>query len=465
MTVRTRFAPSPTGFLHIGGLRTALFCWLYARRHAGHFVLRIEDTDLERSTPEAIQQIMDGMDWAGLDHDEGPFYQTKRFDRYKDVIEELLAAGKAYRCYCSKEELEQMRAQQIARGEKPRYDGRWRERTDSLPGVAPVVRFKNPLEGEVVVEDVVHGRVVFQNSELDDLIIARSDGTPTYNFCVVVDDMDMQITHVIRGDDHLNNTPRQLNMLLALGHRPPIYAHLPMILGSDGAKLSKRHGAVSVLQYRDEGFLPEAVLNYLVRLGWSHGDQEIFSIEEMIRLFDIADVNKSASAFNLDKLSWLNQQHMMRAPAARIVPVLRWHLEREGVQATHDAQLEQIVLAQRERAKTVREMALNSVFFFRAPGAYDEKAVRKHVTPDVQALLAEASGELGKLENWTAPAIHELINAFATVKGISLGKLAQPIRLAVCGGTVSPPIDATLAILGKAESMSRLIKALSVWSA
>ena len=465
MTVRTRFAPSPTGFLHIGGLRTALFCWLYARRHAGRFVLRIEDTDLERSTPEAIQQIMDGMDWAGLDHDEGPFYQTKRFDRYKDVIEELLAAGKAYRCYCSKEELEQMRAQQIARGEKPRYDGRWRERTDSLPGVAPVVRFKNPLEGEVVVDDVVHGRVVFQNSELDDLIIARSDGTPTYNFCVVVDDMDMQITHVIRGDDHLNNTPRQLNMLLALGHRPPIYAHLPMILGSDGAKLSKRHGAVSVLQYRDEGFLPEAVLNYLVRLGWSHGDQEIFSIEEMIRLFDIADVNKSASAFNLDKLSWLNQQHMMRAPAARIVPVLRWHLDREGVQATHDAQLEQIVLAQRERAKTVREMALNSVFFFRAPGAYDEKAVRKHVTPDVLALLAEASGELGKLENWTAPAIHELINAFATAKGISLGKLAQPIRLAVCGGTVSPPIDATLAILGKAESMSRLVKALSVWSA
>jgi glutamyl-tRNA synthetase len=465
MTVRTRFAPSPTGFLHIGGLRTALFCWLYARRHAGQFVLRIEDTDLERSTPEAIQQIMDGMDWAGLDHDEGPFYQTKRFDRYKDVIEELLAAGKAYRCYCSKEELEQMRAQQIARGEKPRYDGRWRERADSLPGVAHVVRFKNPLEGEVVVDDVVHGRVVFQNSELDDLIIARSDGTPTYNFCVVVDDMDMQITHVIRGDDHLNNTPRQLNMLLALGHRPPIYAHLPMILGSDGAKLSKRHGAVSVLQYRDEGFLPEAVLNYLVRLGWSHGDQEIFSIEEMIRLFDIADVNKSASAFNLDKLSWLNQQHMMRAPAARIVPVLRWHLDREGVQTTHDAQLEQIVLAQRERAKTVREMAINSVFFFRAPDAYDEKAVRKHVTADVLALLAEASSEFGKLENWSAPAIHELICGFATMKGISLGKLAQPIRLAVCGGTVSPPIDATLAILGKGESLSRLTKALSVWGA
>jgi glutamyl-tRNA synthetase len=427
--------------------------------------LRIEDTDLERSTPEAIQQILDGLEWAGLDHDEGPFFQTKRFDRYKDVIDELLAVGKAYRCYSSKEELEQMRAQQTARGEKPRYDGRWRERTDSVAGVAPVVRFKNPLTGEVVVDDVVHGRVVFQNSELDDLIIARSDGTPTYNFCVVVDDMDMQITHVIRGDDHLNNTPRQLNMLLALGARPPIYAHLPMILGPDGTKLSKRHGAVSVLQYRDEGFLPEAVLNYLVRLGWSHGDQEFFSIEEMIRLFDIADVNKSASAFNVEKLTWLNHQHMMRAPATRIVPVLRWHLERQGIQAPNEAQLEQIVLAQRERAKTVHEMALNSVFFFRAPTAYDEKAVRKHVTADVLVLLAEASNELDQLADWSAPAIHEVISGFAAAKGISLGKLAQPIRLAVCGGTVSPPIDATLAILGKIESFTRLARARAVWGA
>jgi glutamyl-tRNA synthetase len=465
MTVRTRFAPSPTGFLHIGGLRTALFCWLYARRHAGSFILRIEDTDLERSTPEAIQQILNGLEWAGLVQDEGPFFQTKRFDRYKDVIDELLAGGKAYRCYSSKEELEQMRAQQIARGEKPRYDGRWRERTDSLPGAPSVVRFKNPLVGEVVVDDVVHGRVVFQNSELDDLIIARSDGTPTYNFCVVVDDMDMQITHVIRGDDHLNNTPRQLNMLLALGARPPVYAHLPMILGADGAKLSKRHGAVSVLQYRDEGFLPEAVLNYLVRLGWSHGDQEFFSIEEMIQLFDIADVNKSASAFNVEKLTWLNQQHMMRAPATRIVPVLRWHLEREGIQASNEAQVEQIVLSQRERAKTVHEMALNSVFFFRAPTAYDEKAVRKHVTADVLLLLAEASNELDQVTDWSAAAIHEVISGFAAAKGISLGKLAQPIRLAVCGGTVSPPIDATLSILGKIESLARLTRARAVWGA
>ena len=463
MTVRTRFAPSPTGFLHIGGLRTALFCWLYARRHAGQFVLRIEDTDLERSTGEAIQQILDGLEWAGLNHDAGPFYQTKRFGRYKEVIEELLAAGKAYRCYCTKEELEAMRAAQIAGGLKPRYDGRWRDRSDARPGVAPVVRFKNPLGGEVTVDDVVHGRVVFQNSELDDLIIARSDGSPTYNFCVVVDDMDMEITHVIRGDDHLNNTPRQQNMLLALGQKPPIYAHLPMILGSDGSKLSKRHGAVSVLQYRDDGYLPEAVLNYLARLGWSHGDQEIFTIEEMIRLFDIADVNKSASAFNAEKLSWLNQQHMMRVPAARIAPLLRWHLEREGVQANDEAQLEQIVLAQRERAKTVKEMAANSVFFFRAPAAYDDKAVRKHVTAEGLALLREASAQLARIEAWSAAAVHAIISGLANAKGVPLGKLAQPMRLALCGGTVSPPIDATLAVLGKAESLARLAAASAQW--
>ena len=465
MTVRTRFAPSPTGFLHIGGLRTALFCWLYARRHAGTFVLRIEDTDLERSTAAAIQQILDGLEWAELIHDEGPFYQTKRFERYREVIEEMLATNHAYRCYCSREELEQMRAQQTARGEKPRYDGRCRERPDSVPGVAPVVRFKNPLTGEVVVDDVVHGSVVFQNAELDDLIIARSDGSPTYNFCVVVDDMDMQITHVIRGDDHLNNTPRQLNMLLALGARPPIYAHLPMILGSDGAKLSKRHGAVSVLEYRDQGFLPEAVLNYLVRLGWSHGDQEIFTIEEMVSLFDIRDVNKSAAAFNAEKLAWLNQQHMMRAPASRIAPVLRWHLDREGIQAVDEAQLEQIVLAQRERAKTVREMALSSLFFFRAPTVYDEKAVRKHVTADVPALLAETAATLGRVNSWSAAAIHEVISGVAEAKGVALGKLAQPIRLAVSGGTISPPIDITLAILGKSEALSRLARAQALWCA
>jgi len=465
MPVRTRFAPSPTGFLHIGGLRTALFSWLYARRFAGTTVLRIEDTDLERSTVAAIQQILDGLEWAGLAYDEGPFFQTKRFERYREVIDYLLAEGKAYRCYCTKEELEQLRADQTARGEKPRYDGRWRDRSDSRPGVAPVVRFKNPLHGEVIVDDVVHGRVVFQNSELDDLVIARSDGTPTYNFCVVVDDMDMKITHVIRGDDHLNNTPRQLNMLLALGTEPPVYAHLPMILGADGAKLSKRHGAVSVLQYQEDGYLPEALLNYLVRLGWSHGDQEIFSIEEMVRLFDIADVNKSPSAFNAEKLAWLNQQHMMRAAASRLVAPLRLQLELAGVKADDEAQLEQIALVQRERAKTLKEMAANSLFFFRAPDGYDEKAVRKHVTADILTILGTLAGELAQLEDWAAPAIHALLSNTATANNVALGKLAQPIRLAICGGTVSPPIDATLSILGKAESLRRVTEALGRWKA
>ena len=456
MTVRTRFAPSPTGYLHIGGLRTALFCWLYARRHGGCFILRIEDTDLERSTEAAIQQILDGMEWAGLAPDEGPFLQTKRFDRYREVIEGLLAQGLAYRCYCSKEELEVMRAEQIARGEKPRYAGRWRDRTDVRPGVDPVVRFKNPLLGEVAVEDAVHGRVVFQNAELDDLIIARSDGSPTYNFCVVVDDMDMNVTHVIRGDDHLNNTPRQMNMLLALGRKPPVYAHLPMILGSDGAKLSKRHGAVSVLQYRDEGYLPEALLNYLVRLGWSHGDQEIFTLEEMVRLFDIADVNKSAAAFNAEKLAWLNQQHMLRAPAARLVAPLRSQLERLGIEAADDRALEQIALAQRERAKTLKEMAANSAFFFRAPVAYDAKAVAKHATEEALRLLAELPAILRRLDDWSAAPIHAALAALAAGHGASLGKIAQPLRLAVSGGTVSPPIDATLAILGMDETLVRL---------
>jgi glutamyl-tRNA synthetase len=464
MTVRTRFAPSPTGFLHIGGLRTALFCWLYARRHGGKYVLRIEDTDFERSTASAIQQILDGLAWAGLDHDEGPFYQTRRFDRYREIIGQLLAQGSAYLCYCTKEELEQMRAEQAARGQKPRYDGRWRDRSESRAGVAPVVRFKNPLEGEVVVDDVVHGRVVFQNSELDDLIIARSDGTPTYNFCVVVDDMDMEITHVIRGDDHLNNTPRQMNMLLALGRRPPTYAHLPMILGPDGAKLSKRHGALSVLQYRDEGYLPEALLNYLVRLGWSHGDQEIFSLDEMVRLFDIADVNKSASAFDVEKLAWLNQQHIMRAPVTGVAAVLRWHLERDGIQTDDGSRLEQIVLAQRERVKTLKEMATNSLFFFKPPAAYDQKAVKKHVTPDAIGLIKEAIDDLKRLVDWRAESIYRCISAAATDKGVSLGKIAQPLRLAMCGGTVSPPIDATLAILGKSESLARAATAITLWS-
>src|SRR5579871_1924812 len=377
--VVTRFAPSPTGMLHIGGVRTALFSWLYARHCGGRFILRVEDTDRERSTEQAVRVILEGMAWLGLDADAGPYYQTQRFERYRSVIGEMLERGQAYHCYCTKEELEAMRAEQLARKQKPRYDGRCRGRREPRAGVPSVVRFANPPGGEVVVDDQVHGRVVFQNAELDDLIIARSDGTPTYNFCVVVDDADMGITHVIRGDDHLNNTPRQMNMLRALGATPPVYAHVPMILGPDGAKLSKRHGAVSVLQYEEEGFLPDALLNYLVRLGWSHGDQEIFTLEEMIAAFDIKDVNKSASAFNPEKLLWLNQQHMMRAPLPRLATVLRSELMRLGIDCDDEALLEGVAAAQRERARTMKEMAQNSRYFFSEAIELDEKAARKNL--------------------------------------------------------------------------------------
>lgn len=458
MTVRTRFAPSPTGLLHIGGVRTALYCWLYARRHGGTFILRIEDTDRERSTDAAIQVILDGMEWLGLTPDEGPFYQTRRYDRYREVIRQFLEQGHAYHCYCTKDELEQMRAAQLARKEKPRYDGRCRERTTPRDGVAPVVRFRNPLEGTVVVDDAVHGKVLFQQSELDDLIIERSDGNPTYNFCVVVDDWDMQITHVIRGDDHLNNTPRQINMLRALGATPPVYAHLPMILGADGTKLSKRHGAVSVLEYQTDGFLPEALLNYLVRLGWSHGDQELFSLEQMVAAFDIADVNKAASAFNADKLGWVNQQHLMRADATRLAALLRTQLDGLGVEVG-SANLEPVVEAQRERARTLKEMAENSRFFFERPAAYEEKAARKHLGPDSAALLGKTEAVLAALADWSPGALHAALGELATAEGVALGKVAQPLRVALAGGGVSPPIDQTLAILGREESLVRLANA------
>jgi glutamyl-tRNA synthetase len=460
MTVRTRFAPSPTGMLHIGGVRTALFCWLYARRHGGTFVLRVEDTDRERSTPEAVQVILDGMAWLGLDADEGPYYQTQRYDRYRQVIDEWLAEGKAYHCYCTKDELEQLRNDQLARKEKPRYNGRCRHGAEPREGVTPVVRFKNPEEGAVVVDDAVHGRVVFQNSELDDLIILRSDGNPTYNFCVTVDDWDMKITHVIRGDDHLNNTPRQINMLKALGGELPTYAHLPMILGPDGAKLSKRHGAVSVLQYKEEGYLPEALLNYLARLGWSHGDQEIFTLEEMCRLFDIADVNKSAAAINPDKLSWLNQQHLMRSDNAHIAKELAWQLQQLEVDPTRGPDLCAVVASQKERAKTLKEMAANSVFFYREPAWYEEKAAKKNLTPESKPHLERARQALAALPKWTAEAIHALMQALAEQAGVGLGKIAQPIRVAVSGGSVSPPIDQTLAILGLEQVLKRLDRAI-----
>jgi glutamyl-tRNA synthetase len=447
--------------LHIGGVRTALFCWLYARKHGGTFILRVEDTDRERSTPEAVQVILDGMEWLGLHADEGPFYQTQRYPRYREVIQQWLAEGKAYHCYCSKDELEAMRNAQLARKEKPRYDGRCRARTKPVEGATPVVRFRNPQDGAVIVDDAVHGKVVFQNAELDDLIIERSDGNPTYNFCVVVDDFDMKVTHVIRGDDHLNNTPRQMNMLRAMGVEPPVYAHLPMILGPDGTKLSKRHGAVSVLYYREEGYLPEALLNYLARLGWSHGDQEIFTLEEMTALFDIKDVNKSASAINPDKLAWINQQHLMKLPPSRIAQELRWQLERLGVDASKGPLLEPIVESQRERSKTLKEMALASRFFFEAPASYDEKAARKNLNAETKPLLEQARAALAGLTEWTAPAIHGAIQALAEQTGAGLGKIAQPLRVAVSGGGVSPPIDQTLAILGRVETLARVDRAVS----
>ncbi len=459
----TRFAPSPTGMLHIGGARTALFSWLYARHRGGRFVLRVEDTDRERSTKEAVGVILDGMQWLGLTADEGPYYQTQRFPRYRDAIGNMLASGLAYRCYCSKEELEQMRAEQLARKEKPRYDGRCRERTEPRPGIGPVVRFRNPLEGEVIVDDLVHGRVVFQNRELDDLIIARSDGTPTYNFCVVVDDMDMRITHVIRGDDHLNNTPRQINMLRALGGEPPVYAHLPMILGADGAKLSKRHGAVSVLQYRDEGYLPEALLNYLARLGWSHGDQEIFTLDELVAAFDIEAVNKAAAAFNPEKLSWVNQQHMMRAPLARLAPILGAQLARLGIECSDLPLLEGVVAAQRERARTMKEMAENSRYFFVPEVALDEKAARKHLDASGAAALVKVRERLQSLPEWSPEPIHRSLTEIAAELGAGLGKVAQPLRVALSGGTVSPPIDATTALIGRQRVLDRIDRAIE-WS-
>jgi glutamyl-tRNA synthetase len=448
--------------LHVGGVRTALFSWLYARRMGGKFILRIEDTDRERSTDEAVRVILEGMAWLDLQADEGPYYQTQRFDRYKEVIRGMLDDGTAYHCYCTKQELDEMREQQIARKEKPRYNGACRDRTTPREGVNPVVRFRNPTDGAVIVEDLVHGPVTFKNVELDDLIIARSDGTPTYNFCVVVDDMDMGVTHVIRGDDHLNNTPRQMNMLLALGAKPPVYAHVPMILGPDGAKLSKRHGAVSVLQYEEEGYLPDALLNYLVRLGWSHGDQEIFTRAEMVAAFDIHDVNKAASAFNPEKLLWLNQQHMMRAQPSALIPHLQSQLSRLGLQSDDQELLEGVIVAQRERAKTMKEMAQNSRFFFTDTVELDPKAVAKHLTAAATPVLQKVRDRLTALTEWSAATIHTALNDLATELQTGLGKVAQPLRVAVAGSAISPPIDATLALLGRARTLARIDAALKL---
>ncbi len=466
MTVRTRFAPSPTGFLHVGSARTALYCWLYAKKLGGKFILRIEDTDRERSTQEAIDAILDAMTWLGLDWSEGPFYQMQRLERYQEVVETLLKSGHAYQCYCSKERIEQLRIDRLAKKEKPRYDGHCRHNNHQTQSGSYVIRFRNPDTGSVEVEDVVHGKVIVQNSELDDLILVRSDGIPTYNFGVVVDDLDMNITHVIRGDDHLANTPRQINILKALGASLPVYAHVSMILGSDGKRLSKRHGAVSVQHYREEGILPEALLNYLIRLGWSHGDQEIFSRDEMIQYFDIQDINKAATIFNTEKLLWLNQHYLKTLEPSSLVPEFQRHLENLGVYADQGPPLQDVLLAQRERAKTLREMAEKSVYFYQDFESIDKDAKAKNlkgdIAPGLKALREALS--LLPLSKWHAPAIHNAIVQTAEKLDLKLGKLAQPLRVAVTGNTISPPIDMTCELIGRERVLNRLDRALTqIW--
>lgn len=459
MTVRTRFAPSPTGFLHIGGARTALFSWAYARKHGGKFILRIEDTDVARSTPEAVQAILDGMSWLGLNWDEGPFYQMQRIYRYKEVIQQLLDAGKAYYCYTSPEELTQMREAQMAAGLKPRYDGTWRpEEGKSLPtpqaGIQPVVRFRNPLLGIVAWDDQVKGRIAISNEELDDFIIARADGTPTYNFCVVVDDWDMGITHVIRGDDHVNNTPRQINLLHALGATIPQYAHLSMILGDDGQKLSKRHGAVSVMQYDEDGYLPEAVLNYLARLGWSHGDDEIFSMEQFCQWFDLDHITPSAAQFNTEKLNWLNAHYLKLADPARIAAEVARRLSGRGIAVAGGADMVPVVQLYRERVSTLNELT-DAVEYFYQQIHPAQEVLDKHLMPEIRPVMQALAARLAEVE-WTTEAIHGAIEQAVTSNGLKFPKVAMPLRVMLTGGAQSPSIDAVMALLGKDETLRRM---------
>jgi len=459
--VRTRFAPSPTGFLHIGGARTALFSWAYARRHGGQFILRIEDTDVARSTPEAVQAILDGMTWLELTHDEGPFYQMQRMDRYKEVIQHMLAAGTAYHCYTTREELDALRAEQEAKKEKPRYDGRWRpEAGKTLPpppaNQAPVIRFKNPKEGVVAWNDAVKGRIEIANAELDDLIIARADGTPTYNFCVCVDDWDMGISHVIRGDDHVNNTPRQINILQALGAEVPTYAHLSMILGDDGAKLSKRHGAVSVMQYDDEGFLPEAVINYLARLGWSHGDDEVFSRQQFIEWFDLDHITASAAQFNTDKLLWLNQHYMKQLPATELAARVKPRLAARGIHTDAGPSLEKAVALYVDRSNTLNTLteALTACY---QPANPTSELLAQHLTDEIRPALADFSARISTVD-WTQPAIAALIKEIVGKHALKMPKLAMPLRVLLLGQTQTPSVDAVIELLGRQRVLVALQK-------
>jgi len=461
MTVRTRFAPSPTGFLHIGGARTALYCWLEARRRGGEFLLRIEDTDRERSTDEAVQAILDAMAWLDLSADGAAVYQTHRLARYKEVAERLLAEGKAYYAYESKEEIEAMREAAMAKGEKPRYNGYYRDRNEPYrDDPNRVIRFRNPLEGSVVFEDKVKGRVEWSNAELDDLVIFRSDGWPTYNFAVVVDDVDMGITEVIRGDDHVNNTPRQINIYKALGKPVPEFAHLPMILDKEGKKLSKRTNSVSVMEYREEGYLPHAILNYLVRLGWSHGDQEIFSREEMITLFDVADVNKAASRFDTEKLKWLNQHYLKTDDPAALAPEFEWQLARAGIDATKGPAPADVIVALRDRVHTLKEMAERAKLWYGPIVEWDDKAVAKHLKNDGAAAVLQAAGGLLAEVDWKPESIHGVIEQVAVKLELGMGKVAQPLRVAMTGTQVSPSIDHTIYLCGRAEALKRVQHAL-----
>ena len=459
MTVRTRFAPSPTGYLHVGGARTALFSWLYARKHGGSFVLRIEDTDLERSTAESVNAILEGMTWLGLEYDEGPFFQTKRFGRYAEVIQDLMARGLAYRCDCPKERIDALREEALKHKQKPRYDGHCRDRNVSADQ-PHVIRFRNPDAGLVVIDDMVHGRIAIDNSQLDDLVIQRPNGSPTYNLTVVVDDMDMGITQVIRGDDHINNTPRQINILRALGREPPQYAHLPMILGEDGSRLSKRHGAVSVIQYRDNGYLPEALLNHLVRLGWSHGDQEIFSLDEMIELFDLDQVNRAASAFNNEKLAWFNQHYIKASDPGRIAHLLSPRMGGLGIDPAQGPDLVEVVKAQQERAKSLVEMAEISAFFYKEFDQYEAAAAKKHLRPVALEPLQKMRDALASLQDWSPASLHQAVIDVAESLDLKMGKVAQPLRVAVVGRAASPGIDVTLHLVGRAACLLRIDRSL-----
>lgn len=454
--VRTRFAPSPTGYLHIGGARTALFSWAYARKHGGQFVLRIEDTDLDRSTQQSVQAILEGMAWLGLDYDEGPYYQMQRIARYHEIAERLLQEGLAYRCYASKEELDLLREQQRAAGLKPRYDGRWRDSKQTPPaGVKPVIRLKNPSDGHVVFDDLIKGKITVANNELDDLVLVRSDGTPTYNFGVVVDDLDMNISHVIRGDDHVNNTPRQINILKALGAPVPQYAHVPMILGADGERLSKRHGAVSVLHYREEGYLPKAFVNYLARLGWSHGDEEIFSVDQLVEWFDLTAINRSPAKFNPEKLRWLNQHYLKNENDLHLARLVKPFLEKDGCPMRDEDYLLQVIQLLKERVSTVSELADAAVYFFRPLEPSDELKAQ-FFNQEAKPLLLALIDKLDALEVWNRESIHEAIKNTATAFNVKLPKIAMPLRVAVTGEAQTPSIDAILALLGKNEALVRM---------